>query len=159
MPKTILNLGNNEDGKISETMAFKQSQSFENPNIVLRKKRSKKYIEEIKKLDITAHNITQEQIQGMIDAIKNELPVISIDDLPIGIVTKCYLGESYEVHTLSLIGKSIIRHYKIGESLPNELEKARTLANNKNYAFIEVYQTKIIAVKEDGSVSILEDKK
>ena len=52
----------------------------------------------------------------------------------------------------------IIEHYKQGQALPEDLEKARTLANNENYAFIEVYKTKLIAIKEDGTASIINDK-
>ena len=69
------------------------------------------------------------------------------------------MGEPYEVHTLSMLGEYIVKHYKVGESLPDGMEKARNLANNEKYDFVEVYQNKIIAVKEDGSTAIIEDKK
>lgn len=58
----------------------------------------------------------------------------------------------------TIIGGMIIEHYKQGQALPEDLEKARTLANNENYAFIEVYKTKLIAIKEDGTASIINDK-
>lgn len=156
MPKPILNINEMQSFNSLDISASDRNTSFETPELAFRRKRSSKYLEIIKDLDIAGHNITQDKIDEIINAIKNELPEISIDELPIGIVAKCYLGEPYEVHTLSLIGKFIVHHYKKGESLDPDLEKARTLANNKNYAFVEVYKNKLIAVKEDGSTSIIE---
>ncbi len=139
----------------SDEDTLSKNTSFETPELVFRRKRSSKYLDTIKSFDIAGHNIAQDKIEEIINAIKSEIPEISIDELPIGIVAKCYLGEPYEIHTLSLLGKSIIHHYKKGEALEPDLEKARTLANNKNYAFVEVYKNKLIAVKEDGSTSII----
>lgn len=158
MPKPIIDIKNKQIDDFAQNLTFSQKASFQSSELAFRKKRSEKYIKTLKKLDIIGHNITQEQINEIINAIKNELPEISIDELPIGIVAKCYLGEPYKVHTLSFLGKSIVKHYKLNESLPNELEKARTLANNENYEFVEVYHTKLIAVKEDGSTAIIEMK-
>ena len=159
MPKPIINFKSSQNQNIIPSVNLKDKTTFHSPETIFRRKRSQEYINKIKKLDMLGHNVSQAQIDEIINAIKNELPEISIDELPIGIVAKCYLGEPYEVHTLSLFGKSIIRHYKLSEGLPAELEKARTLANNENYEFIEVYHTKLIAVKEDGSTAIIEDKK
>lgn len=158
MPKPIIDIKNKEINNFAQNLTFNQKTNFQTPELAFRKKRSEKYIKTLKKLDMIEHHITQEQINEITNAIKNELPEISIDELPIGIVAKCYLGEPYEVHTLSFLGKSIIRHYKLNESLPDELEKARTLANNENYEFVEVYHNKLIAVKEDGSTAIVENK-
>ena len=158
MPKPIINTDNIRENQVSKNGFTSLQVQFETPDTIFRKKRSNEYINTIKKLDITGHSMTREQIDEIINAVKLELPVLSINDLPIGIVAKCYLGEPYEVHTLSFLGNAIVKHYKHSETLPDGLEKARTLANNENYSFVEVYQTKIIAVKEDGSVAILEDK-
>ena len=133
--------------------------SVDAADIIFRKKRSSKYVDIIKTFDIEAHNISQAKINEIINDIKNEFPELSIDDLPIGIVAKCYLGQPYEVHSLSLIGNVIIKHYKIQESLPADLEKARVLANNDRYAFVEVYKNKLIAVKNDGSTAVIERSK
>jgi hypothetical protein len=43
----------------------------------------------------------------------------------------------------------------IYEPLPDEFEKARTLANHNAYAFVEVYRDKIILVREDGTATKL----
>jgi len=159
MPKPIINTNNIHGIKIPKEISASSYAQFETPNSIYRKKRSNEYINTVKKLDITGHNMTQEQIDEIINAVKRELSVLSADDFPLGIVAKCYLGEAYEVHTLSLLGNAIVKHYKYNERLPDNLEKARTLANNDNYSFVEVYQTKIIAVKEDGSVAIIDDNK
>jgi len=160
MPKPIINLKKVQAENLTQNLAFESKSSFKSnsPELVLRRKRSQNYVNILKKLDIAGHNISQDKINEIINAIKNELPELSIDEFPIGIVAKCYLGEPYEVHTLSMLGKSIVEHYKIGQSLPEGLEKARNLANNENYEFVEVYHNKIIAIKEDGSTAIIEDK-
>lgn len=155
MPKPIFNINEMQSFNSLDIFALSKNTSFETPELAFRRKRSSKYLDIIKSFDIAGHNITQDKIEEIINAIKSEFPEISIDDLPIGIVAKCYLGEPYEIHTLSLLGKSIVHHYKKGEALESDLEKARTLANNKNYAFVEVYKNKLIAVKKDGSTSII----
>jgi hypothetical protein len=71
--------------------------------------------------------------------------------LPLGIVSKCYLGHPYEVHTLDLSGSQIIKHYKTNETMEARFENARTVAKHNAYAMIEVYIDKIIIIREDGS--------
>lgn len=158
MPKPIINSNFNQETNFANSLSISPKTTFESPELAYRRKRSQQYIDILKGFDILGHNITQDKINSIINAIKMELPELSVNDLPIGIVAKCYLGEPYEVHTLSLIGGMIIEHYKQGQALSEDLEKARTLANNENYAFIEVYKTKLIAIKEDGTASIINDK-
>jgi hypothetical protein len=49
----------------------------------------------------------------------------------------------------------IIEHYKIGQTLPNGLEKARALALRGGYEFIEVYVDCCRCVSANGSVSVV----
>lgn len=93
--------------------------------------------------------------QALQKAIQQELPDVTVDALPLGIVSKCYLGAPYEVHTLDCSG-SIIQHYKVGEGLPHLMERARTLAMHPIYAFVEVYSTKLIAVSASGQTAVIE---
>lgn len=151
MPKPILDTQNIQTQSL-DNITFDAQNGFESSELAYRRKRSKAYIDVVKTFDIEGHQISQSKVNEIINSIKNELTEVS---LPIGIVAKCYLGEPYEVHTLSLVGKMIITHYKRKEGLPAELEKARNLACNPNYAFIEVYKDKIVAVSENGSVSIV----
>lgn len=121
---------------------------------MLREKRSKKYIDAMKKLDAGGHAHNQDEINSIIETIQQEFPEVEIKGILKGIVAKCYLGEPYEVHTLSIVGY-IIQHYKKGQSLPGELEQARSLAARGGYAFVEVYNDCFRAISEDGTVSVI----
>ena len=46
----------------------------------------------------------------MFNAIRNEFKDIPQNNLLIGLVAKCYLGQTYDVHTLDMSG-SILIHY------------------------------------------------
>ena len=94
---------------------------------LLRKKRSKEYMEALHKLDA---------VNDIIRTIQEEFPEVQLGGVLLGYVSICYLGKPYEVHTLDLTG-GIIEHYKTGETLPDGLEKARTIAMRGGYEFIE----------------------
>ena len=121
---------------------------------LLRKPRSKAYIESMTKLDAGGHVNNKAKADKIIEAIKQEFPEVEITGIMLGIVSKCYLGNPYEVHTLD-IACSIIEHYKIGHTLPGGLEKARSLAIRGGYEFIEVYVDCCRAVSSNGSVSVI----
>ena len=121
----------------------------------LRQKRSQTYLDAIGKLDAGTHTCSRHDVDALLAAIRAELPEITIDQLPLGIVAKCYLGSPFEVHTLERVGQ-IIRHYKTHEALPGGLERARHLARHPAYAFIEVYTDRLIAVAANGDTSLLQ---
>lgn len=121
----------------------------------LRQKRSSAYVEAVTKLDAGGHVHNPAATQALIDAIRQELPDVSVDALPFGIVSRCYLGAPYEVHTLDC-GGNIIQHYKTHEGLPAPLERARSLALHPGYAFIEVYGTRLIAVSTSGQTALID---
>lgn len=120
----------------------------------LRKKRSKAYMDALCGLDAGGHVHNQEKANAIIDAIRNEFPDIELQGVLLGIVSVCYLGKPYEVHTIDITG-DIIEHFKIGQSLPNGLEKARTLALRGGYEFIEVYYDCCRCVSQNGTVSVV----
>jgi len=123
-------------------------------DIDILKKRSKKYVELISSLD----HKTLSDTKGMDDlmkAIQEEFGTAELTSLPLGILSKCFLGHPYEVHTLDLSGGYIIKHYKIDEILPVDFEKARGLAKHNAYAFVEIYRDKIILIREDGTATKL----
>lgn len=120
----------------------------------LLKARSKNYLSLIAGLDAKTLSDTK-GMQELINAIQEEFGTADIASLPMGIVAKCFLGHPHEVHTLDLSGSQIIKHYKIGESLPGDFEKARTLAKHNAYAFVEVYANKVILIREDGTATKL----
>lgn len=120
----------------------------------LLKKRSKKYMELIASIDTKMMTETV-GLENFINNVQEELGTANIAELPIGIVAKCFLGHPHEVHTLDMNANYIIKHYKIGEPLPEHLEKARNLAKHNSYAFIEVYLEKMILIREDGTANKL----
>lgn len=125
----------------------------------LRQQRSREYIEAMTRLDAGAHlhhAHTSAATQSLLDAIRNELPDVAVDALPVGIVAKCHLGAPFEVHSLSCTG-NIVQHYKVGETLPNLMERARALAQHPEYAFIEVYPNRLITVTQSGQTAIIDN--
>jgi len=118
----------------------------------LLKKRSAKYVNLFSSID--QKSLTEVAgWQTLMDEVTAEFGTAALNNLPLGIVAKCFLGDPYEVHILDLSGEMIIEHYKIFEPMPGEFEKARTLALHDAYCFIEVYPDKLILVKDDGSTT------
>jgi hypothetical protein len=119
----------------------------------LRVKRSPAFMAALTKLDSGTHGINREAAQALVEAVCAEFPELTMDQLPLGIVAKCYLGEPFEVHTLDIAG-GIVTHFKRGEPMPGGLEKARAVALNPYYAYVEVYPTSLRPVRPDGSVTV-----
>ena len=121
---------------------------------LLRQPRSKAYMDAIHKLDAGGHVHNQEKVNDIINTIRSELPEVELSGILLGYVAVCYLGRPYEVHTLDITG-CIIEHYKSGQTLPNGLEKARSIAIRGGYDFIEVYVDCCRAVSSNGTVSVI----
>ncbi len=121
---------------------------------MLRKKRSKEYMDALHKLDAGGHVHNQHKVDEIINTIKQEFPEIELGGMLLGYVSICYLGKPYEVHTLDMTG-SIIEHYQAGQTLPNGLEKARGIAMHGGYDFIEVYVDCCRAISSSGDVSVI----
>lgn len=120
----------------------------------LRQKRSANYIRTMTQLDAGCHCQDPRAVEALIAAIQQELPEVTIDKLPIGIVSRCFLGEDYEVHTLDRTG-GIIQHYRRHQALPPLLERARSLASHSQYLFVEVYVDSLVAVRSNGETSYI----
>lgn len=121
----------------------------------LRQKRSTAYIEAMTRLDAGGHIHSPAAAQAFQEAIRREMPDVSIDSLPHGIVARCHLGPPYEVHTLDCSGQ-IVQHYKNHQALPPALERARSLALHPGYAFIEVYAQRLVAVSASGQTALID---
>lgn len=121
---------------------------------MLKKKRSKQYLEALRKLDAGGHVRNKEKVDEIIDKLLEEFPEVSLKGILIGYVAPCYLGNPYEVHVLDLDGH-IVEHYQKGEPLPDGLEKARSIAIRGNYEFIEVYEDCCRAISSDGTVGLI----
>ena len=121
---------------------------------MLRKPRSKKYMEAVCGLDSGGHVNNHAKANEIIDAIRSEFPDVEISGIMLGIVSVCYLGKPYEVHSLDITG-NVIEHYKESEPLQGGLEKARSIALRGGYEFIEVYVDCCRAISDGGDVSVI----
>ncbi|HEX8271821.1 MAG TPA: hypothetical protein VF615_04150 [Longimicrobiaceae bacterium] len=118
---------------------------------LLRAPCTRAYVERMTRLDAgTLHDTGA--VEALIASIRDEFPELGLDDLPLGWVSRCYLGAPYEVHTLDMAG-CIVQHYRRGEPLPPQLERARALALHPAYAFIEVRRDSLHCVRDDGTVT------
>ena len=133
-----------------------QSQQIDKMKLdrLLRNPRSKNYMDAMHRLDAGGHVHNQHKVDEILDAIRMEFPDIEISGILLGVVSICYLGKPYEVHTLDITGQ-IIEHYKAGQSLPGGLEKARAIALRGGYDFIEVYVDCCRCVSASGTVSVI----
>ena len=164
MPKIMLRNTTETKSETNNTLSLtkpveKTKTTVEPVNLqrLLRKKRSKRYMEAMGTLDTGGHVNNQEKINELINAIREEFPEVELIDkgMLIGILAKCYLGFPYEVHTLNFTLSSIIEHYKKGQTLPDGMEKARAMAARGVYEYIEVYTDYCCAVSSDGTVSMI----
>jgi hypothetical protein len=139
-----------------ETQQKEQAQQMDKMKLdrLLRQPRSKAYMDAIHKLDAGGHVHNQHKVDEIINIIKSEFPEVELAGVLLGYVSKCYLGNPYEVHTLDITG-NIIEHYQAGNTLPGGLEKARSIAIRGGYEFIEVYVDCCRAVSGNGSVSVI----
>lgn len=160
MPKPILNPYQSK----KQTQAIHiMASNLKHPQIdklsldrLLRKSRSKEYMDAIHQLDAGGHVHNKKEVNEIINTIKSEFPDVDINGILLGFVAKCYLGAPYEAHTLDLVGE-IIEHYKQGETLPGGLDKAKSIALHGGYDFIEVYTDCCRAISSNGSVSVIKD--
>lgn len=160
MPKPILNsYQSQKQTQASHIMTsnLKQSQIDKlSLDRLLRKSRSKEYMDAIHQLDAGGHVHNKKEVNEIINTIKSEFPDVDINGIFLGFVAKCYLGAPYEAHTLDLV-REIIEHYKRGETLPGGLDKAKSIALHGGYDFIEVYTDCCRAISSNGSVSVIKD--
>ena len=160
MPKPMLNPSQSQkQTQVSHIM----TSNLKQPQIdklsldrLLRKSRSKEYMDAIHQLDAGGHVHNKKEVNEIINTIKSEFPDVDINGIFLGFVAKCYLGAPYEAHTLDLVGE-IIEHYKRGETLPGGLDKAKSIALHGGYDFIEVYTDCCRAISSNGSVSVIKD--
>lgn len=140
----------------TEDVAQQQKQQMNKLQVeqILRKPRSKEYMEAIHQLDAGGHVHNQNKVNAIINIIKSEFPDLELSGILLGYISICYLGNPYEVHTLDMTGM-IINHFKAGQSLPSGMERARALAIRGGYDFIEVYTDCCRAISSNGAVSVI----
>lgn len=138
---------------VQETTRTKQMDQMKLDRL-LRKPRSKAYMDAMHKLDSGGHVHNQEKVDQIIQTIREEFPEVELSGMLLGYVSICYLGRPYEVHTLDMSGR-IIEHYEAMRPLPNGLERARGIALRGGYEFIEVYIDCCRCISSNGSVSVV----
>lgn len=121
----------------------------------LRQKRTVGYVHSMKRIDVGTHIPSRAAMEELIDVISGEFPDLGIDERPIGIVSRCYLGAPYEAHICDMAGE-IIEHFETFRPMPPLYERARSLAGHPSYAFIEIYNDVLRAVSVDGDVSVID---
>lgn len=122
----------------------------------LKKKRSTNYLNQIRALDAGGQQLDQTAVDALVREIADNLgPIDPSIATPVGIISLCYLGDPYEVHTLD-IANNIIEHYVAGQPLPGVLENYRGMAMKGSYEFIEVYSNCACAVRSNGAVTLIE---
>lgn len=114
---------------------------------VSREPRSQQLLEAVERLDAHLDPAGRAQLIAWVqDAYRQ------VGSMPIGLVSKCYLGPPYVDHTLSLLGE-IIEHYAPAEPMPEPFQGARMLARNDAYLFVEVYADGLLVpVTDTGQV-------
>ena len=120
----------------------------------LREKRSARYVQAMQRLDAGTHEQCAAALQELLDAIAAEFPELTIEQRPLGIISKCFLGEPYEVHRCDLEGY-IVEHFERHRSMPPLFERGRSLAAHGAYKAIEIYVDAVRAIAADGSVAVL----
>ncbi|MGW3992437.1 hypothetical protein [Amycolatopsis sp. NPDC004772] len=116
-------------------------------------RRSENYLRAVRALDASG-SLSAVETDEFVDGVRREFAE-KYHTIPFGIVAECFLGEPFEVHTLALDG-SIVEHYRRGQALPAALERARALAVSPAYLAVEVYPDRLVCVRADGSVVLLE---
>ncbi|HKG13378.1 MAG TPA: hypothetical protein VKB12_08560 [Pyrinomonadaceae bacterium] len=160
MPRPIIGLPQADNSasfrsKVSGPAAARTGLAAPQLRQVLRRKRSRGYVEAYKAVDAGVHQSDREAFSSLLEAITNEFPELGVDQLPLGVVGRCYLGTPYEVHVCSA-GGEILEHFETSRPMPPTFERARALALHPAYAFVEVYPDALRAVAQDGSVSVIE---
>jgi hypothetical protein len=158
MPRPIL--GTPQAEKVSITLPPQTTSSRSTLHGVrlharLREKRSTKYLQAMTRLDAGTQHVDRTALESLLEAIANEFPELGIEQLPVGIVSQCYLGAPYEVHICDLSG-GIIEHFETFRPMPPLYERARALATHPSYSFIEIYADTLRVISLDGSVSVIE---
>lgn len=118
-----------------------------------RRRRSPAYLDAVRELDAGGRTIAPDRLAAVKDAVAAEFPDGS-GTWPLGWVAKCFLGPPFEVHLLDLSGQ-IVRHFKVGEALPGDLERARRIAASGQYSVIEVFSDRLVAIAADGSTAVM----
>lgn len=109
--------------------------------------RSAQIMEAVRNLDMTQDTAYRAELIAWIEQAYAE----RMGGTLIGLFARCYLGEPYIDHQMSVDG-AIIEHYAPSDPVPEPYRRARALAGSPAYAYIEVYSDgELVPVREDGT--------
>ena len=164
MPKPILKSPQSQNTSLSALSATQTRHNRTSATLktdpaqiqmILRKRRSPKYLDAIKKLDAAGRTSNKQLADEIVQAIKDEFPDLDIENILLGCMAICHLDDPLEVHTIEIADPTIVhipRHYPLGEFL----DKARSLAIIPDYLCIEIYSHELRAISKTGSVAIID---
>jgi hypothetical protein len=114
--------------------------------------RSQHYLDSLARLD-AGTELTPADLQEIVDGIRREFTQ-RWAALPVGFVSRCYLGHPFEVHTLTPDG-GILEHFRLSQPMPGRLESARKHSLSGRYLSVEVYENRLVCVRADGTTVTL----
>lgn len=157
MARTILGVGEKVATPLENRTIAPSRATISGPQLrqLLRRPRSAGYVTTLGKMDVAGHQVDKAAQETLVAAIAAEFPDLTIEQRPLGIVCKCFLGPPYVVHICDL-DLNIVEHFEHTRSMPQPFERARSLALHPSYAFVEVYADSLRAIASDGSVSVIE---
>lgn len=113
----------------------------------LRPSRQAGLLEAIHRLDAGLDPATRDEL---VRWIRNQYTV-EYGDIPLGLVSKCYLGPPYVDHRMDLL-HNILDHFSPTQAMPEPFDGARMLVRSGTYAFIEVYGSGLLVpIMDDGT--------
>jgi hypothetical protein len=137
---------------IAQTPPVRLSAQATSSPLVETEPRSRRYLDAMTRLDATT-DITPAEIQEIVDDIRRDF-TDRWAALPLGLVSRCYLGEPFEVHTLTPDG-GILEHYHVGQRLPGPLEAGRAHSLSGLHLAVEVYLDRLVCIRTDGTTVTL----
>lgn len=131
----------------------RRTQSSGSPSVKnLRKPRHAGLFDALHRLDTGLDPATRDELARWI----RDQYTVEYGDIPLGFVSRCYLGPPYVDHWMDLM-HNILDHFSAGQAMPEPFEGARMLARASTYAFIEVYASgRLIPVMEDGTPVVMD---
>ena len=159
MPRPLFRnspLEQKSQNRLDVSLNIEKPQEMHNDPVVceraFRRRRSQKYIDAMLKLDAGTGQISQQDLESIINTIKEEFPEIDISCEFFGSMAICHLGEPFEVHTLDP-DTQILTHCHQDYQFEPPLDKCRNLSLMPDYLFIEVYTNSFRAISKNGAVA------
>lgn len=82
------------------------------------------------------------------EVLNNEFQHSGCQTFPEIIIVRCPMGQTTDIFLVDIKNGFHISYIKKEETLDPNLQKARILAKNYNYAFVEVYKDKILLIRQ-----------